>query len=103
MPPPRTAATTAALRRTTHLLVLRGGRLSMSRARLDGSSKSVSIWLFGEAEGRTSDGPGAVGNRCSWIDGGIPWRSRSTSPIPSQGDQFPTSSRFFDDFRRVCH
>ena len=82
MAPLRTAATTAAFRRTTHLLVFGGGRPSVSCFLIRDSSEGVLIPLRGGINGPTSPvgGPSATG-----LVGRIaafPLVSRSTGAIP---------------------
>ncbi len=54
IPPLRTAVTTAALRRATHLLVIGGGRLSMIDIPINDSPESVFIGRHGDADSSPS-------------------------------------------------
>jgi hypothetical protein len=58
--PTRTAATTAALRRTTHRFVFGGGRLAMSGIPASDSLESVSSRGTGDADDPTSHGRGPL-------------------------------------------
>ena len=101
--PLRTAATTAALRRTTHLLVAGSGRPSMGDIRIGSSPESGSTGRWGEAEGPASlsRGPSVVDP--SRQTASFPLLSlRSTGSIPAT-TQFTPVSRIFNDFERICH
>src|SRR5271166_2321972 len=97
--PLRTAATTAALRRATHLFVVGGGSPSEGNLRFGDSLERMSTGR----DGRTSHDGGP-----SIVD---PWRAIVPSPLSPPGStglsfrerQFPFLSRFFNALGRSCH
>jgi len=101
--PLRTAPTTAAFRRITHLRVFAGGRPSVRDIRINSSSKRVSADRFGDVEGLTSNEPGPEVAGCPRNKVLFPLLlSRSTGASPAK-TQFPLISRFFALSFRVCH
>src|SRR5215469_17995326 len=98
--PLRTAATTAALRRTTHLLVSEPGRFSIGGVTFGASLESISS--DGADTPPSSVSPArSAGDRSSPKVGCISSVSLFSDPIPP--GQFPYLSRFFHDFGWVCH
>src|SRR5208282_2118628 len=95
--PLRTAATTAALRRTTHLLVAGGGRPSMGDVRFGSSPESGSTGRWGEAEGPVSLSRGPSVADPSRLTASFPLLSpRSTGSIPAA-----SNSHLFHEFLTI--
>jgi hypothetical protein len=102
IPPLRTAATTAALRRTTHLFVFGGGRLAISGVPASDSRQSVSSRGTGDADDPSSPERGPLVTDLVGKIAAFPLVLGSTAQ-PLRVLPFPIVSRIFHDFQRVCH
>jgi hypothetical protein len=97
IPPLRTAATTAALRRTTHLFVFGGGRLAMSGVPASDSLESVSSRGTWDADDRTSPARGPLVTDLVGKIAAFPLvLGSATQPLLVM--PFPIISRIFHDF-----
>jgi hypothetical protein len=98
--PLRTAATTAALRRTTHLFVFGGGRLANVPA--SDSLVSVSSRDAWDADDPTSREVGPLVTDLIGKTAAFPLVLGSTAAT-LRVMPFPIVSRIFHDFQHVCH
>jgi hypothetical protein len=97
-----TAATTAALRRTTHLFVFGGGRLAISGVPASDSRENVSSRGTWDADNPTSPERGPLVSDLIGRIAVFPLVLGSTAQ-PLRVMPFPIVSRIFHDFLRVCH
>jgi hypothetical protein len=102
IPPLCNAATTAALRRTTHLFVFGGGRLARSGVPASVSPESVSSRGTWGADNPTSPERGPLVTDLLGRIAVFPLVLGSTAQ-PLRVMSFPIVSQIFHDFLRVCH